>query len=494
MQDLLLVRPGDKKRIYGSLSHSLAAIEPPMWAGLMAAFAREKGYGVGILDADAEGLSAEQVGDRVAEIDPGLLGVVVSGTNPSASTMNMPGARAILEAVGQAAPRVKTFLAGLHPSALPERTLREEPVDFVIQGETFATLGPLLDAVKAGRTDLPAGQAGGALDIPGLWYRRDGDVASNPRPKPIPDLDALPTIAWDLLPMDRYRAHNWHCFAHPDRRRPYAILYTSLGCPFQCSFCCINAIFGSPGIRYRSPRRVLEEIDLLVNTYGVRNFKVMDEMFVMKEDHVGAICDGIIDRGYDLNIWAYARIDTINEKMLAKLKAAGFDWLAYGIEAGDESVRKGVAKGRFGRRQILDAIRLTRDAGIAIGGNYIFGLPDDTPATMRKTFDLAVELNCEYANFYSTMAYPGSKLHEQALAEGTPLPESWEAYAQYSEETFPLPTKHLSPGEVLRFRDWAFHEYHSSPRYQDMLAERFGPAAVRHVQDMLRHKLHRKHR
>ena len=243
----------------------------------------------------------------------------------------MPGAGAILKALKIRNPGIKTLLAGLHPSSLPERTLKEEEVDFVCQGEGFHTVLNLLKAVKAGgRNDY---------DINGLWRMKDGAVVPRSRDELIRNLDDLPFVAWDLLPMEKYRAHNWHCFQNIKNRQPYAVIYTSLGCPYKCSFCCINSIFGKSGIRYRSPRKVVEEIGILVQKYGVKNIKILDEMFVLNEPHVNEICDLIKERGYDLNIWAYARVDTINPRLLKKLKGSGFNWLAFGIEAGSQKVR-----------------------------------------------------------------------------------------------------------------------------------------------------------
>ena len=92
------------------------------------------------------------------------------------------------------------------------------------------------------------------------------------------------------------------------------------GCPFKCSFCCINAPFGKSSYRMWSPDKVAQEIDFLVNNYGVKNLKFVDEMFVLNHDHVLGICDRLIERSYDLNIWAYARVDTIKPKFLSKLK------------------------------------------------------------------------------------------------------------------------------------------------------------------------------
>jgi len=111
---------------------------------------------------------------------------------------------------------------------------------------------------------------------------------------------------------------------------------------------------------------------------------------------------------------------------------------------------------------------------------------------MQETLDMAKELNCEYTNFYVAMAYPGSQLYEDAVRDKIPLPETWLGYAQFSAETFPLPTKYLSSADILRFRDNAFQEFYSSPRYQDMIRKKFGQDTVEHIREMLKHKLHRK--
>ena len=310
----------------------------------------------------------------------------------------------------------------------------------------------------------------------------------------------MPGVAWDLLPMDRYRAHNWHCLGGHDRQ-PYAALYTTLGCPYHCSFCCIQAPFKegekSAGLResvnsYRfwSPDRVIEQIDVLVNRYGVRNIKIADEMFVLNPRHVLGICDRIIERGYDLNIWAYTRVDTIKDGMLEKLKAAGFNWLAIGIEAGADRVRANVDKA-FAQDELYRVIEQVRQAGIHMIGNYIFGLPEDDLETMRSTLDLALDLNCEFANFYSAMAYPGSPLYTMAVRQGVPLPLRWTGYSQHSRDCLPLPTRHVPARAVLRFRDEAFYHYYTHPRYLDMIGRRFGPETVAHVRQMTSYRLER---
>ena len=474
MTDVVLINPGNRKQIFQSLGLEAAAIEPPFWIAVIAAYLRNKDFSVTIIDANAENLAPEETAMRTKTLGPLCTAVIVYGSQPSASTQNMPSAGAICKALKKNAIS-NVILGGLHPSALPERTMREEACDFVADGEALQTLEELLRQLKTG-TFAPE-------MIGGFWWR-DGETLRHTERYPlIKDLDAfLPVAAWDLLPMHLYRAHNWHCFDDIAHREPYGAIYTSLGCPFQCSFCCINAPFGKHTIRYRSPERVLDEIDLLVRKYHIRNLKIVDELFILKKSHYMPIIEGIIARGYDLNMWVYARCDTIDYTLLPLLKKAGVNWFALGIESANPNVRDEVTKNMH-KDDILSIVRKIQAAGIRVIGNYIFGLPSDTLETMRETLELAKELNCEYVNMYSVMAYPGSRLYKQTAEEHPErLPERWSQFSQHSFDCFPLANDNLSAGEILSFRDKAYVEYNSSPAYLSMLEEKFGKEVRTYVE------------
>ncbi len=496
--DLLLVNPGGQCRIYQNLGDNLAAKEPPIWAGLLATHARHRGRSVQILDANARDLDAEVVGAMVAELRPLLTVVVVYGHNPNASTFAMPGALDICNALAEHDPEGKVMLLGGHVAALPERTLREEMVDYVCGGEGPYTIDDLLGALRADYDDPELHKVRGLL-----WW--DGDtVRTNTAAPIVRELpQEMPGMAWDLLPMDRYRAHNWHCFGRASRE-PYAALYTTLGCPFTCTFCCIQAPFKSgeaaagfdPALNsYRrfDPDMVVAQITNLVDEHGVSNIKIADELFLLHKGHVGRICDGLTALKADLNLWAYARVDTCrDEALLARMREAGVRWLAIGIESASEKVRADVDKG-YRPEAIQKAVLLVQKSGIHVMGNYIFGLPEDDLSTMRQTLDFAKDLNTEFANFFSAMAYPGSQLYRDALARGWPLPDSWAGYSQHSRNCLPLPTKHLSGPEVLSFRDAAFREYFDRPAYREMVARTFGPAVALDVERMVAQPLARDH-
>jgi anaerobic magnesium-protoporphyrin IX monomethyl ester cyclase len=484
--DVVLVNPGSRQSVYQALGDELSAIEPPSLAGLFATYLRRKNLSVAIVDAPALNLSPEGVAQYVAEnFRPVLIVMVVYGFQPSASTQNMPAAGETCKALKEILPDCRILMTGTHPAALPSRTLKEEAVDFVCDREGPETILGTVLALKSGASSFSG--------IPSLWYRVGGVAVSNPTASLMDDLDGeMPGVAWDLLPMDRYRAHNWHCFEHISDRKPYVSMHTSLGCPYKCSFCCINAPFGKSSYRMWSPDTVIAEIDLLVERYGVKNIKFVDEMFVLNPGHVMGICDRIIERGHKLNIWAYARVDTVKDAFLEKLARGGVRWLALGIESGSKHVRDGVEKGRFGSTDILKTVRRIQDYGINVIGNYIFGLPDDTHQSMQDTLDLALEANCEFANFYCAMAYPGSKLYTMAIEQNWQLPDSWIGYSQHSYETMPLATETLSSAEVLRFRDEAFTKYFTHPSYLQLVQRKFGDAVVRHLGDMTKIGLKRR--
>lgn len=486
--DCLLINPGSRSDQYQALGDEFSAIEPPSLAALFASYLRLHALSVEIIDALPYNLGPVEVAEIATETyQPVLIVMVVYGFQPSASTQNMTAAGRTCRAIKELNPNAKILMTGTHPAALPERTMREEAIDYVCDGEGPTTIRRLITAINDKWATLHP--------INNLWYRDNGHIQSNKGGSLIKDLSAsMPVAAWDLLPMQKYRAHNWHAFESIDKRQPYASIHTSLGCPYKCTFCCINAPFGGSSYRMWDPVNVVDQLEQLVNQYGVRHIKFVDEMFVLNRNHVIGICDEIDRRrlGDSLNIWAYARVDTVKGEYLSRLRRSGFRWLALGIESASRHVRDGVEKGRFGSREILSTVSDIQSAGIHVIGNYIFGLPDDTHESMQATLDLALEANCEFANFYSAMAYPGSKLYSLAMIKGWKLPDTWIGYSQHAYETEPLPTDTLTGAEVLRFRDQAFHRYYSDDSYISMISRKFGMPAVENIIRMRQQPLPRK--
>ena len=500
MTDILFVHPNASEKIYQGLAKNNAAIEPPIWAAMLANSVRTKGHRPEILDAEVEGLDYLSAAKRITEYKAKVVCFVVYGQQPSASSQNMEGATATARELKNLAPDTFVVFVGGHVAALPIETMNNETcIDAVCQNEGVYTLHALLSLTKIDDTEMKR--------VPGLVFRdREGNVIMNESSAIVAKEDLeqdLPGMAWDLLPpLSRYRTAGWHSWSNDTEKQPFAALYTSLGCPYKCSFCMINIINrtkqgpnvtsqDSNTFRFWSPEFIIKQFDEIARQ-GVRNVKIADELFVLNPRHFEAICDLIIQRGYDFNIWAYSRVDTCKPKYLAKLEKAGIKWLGLGIENPNNELRKEIHKEGFQDVKVLDLINNIRDAGINVGGNYIFGLPYDTKESMEATLQFAIENPTEMANFYSAMAYPGSPLYNQARIFGQELPNTYSGFSQHSYDTLNLGNNHVSSSEILAFRDKAWDTYHSSEKYLNLLENKFGQKARDELDSTKTIKLKRK--
>ena len=497
--DVLIVNPDSSSKAYQGLAAVYAAIEPPTWALLLAQSCRTKGFGVAILDCDAEKLTIDEACKRINDAKARLVLFVVYGQNPNSGTTSMIGASALAKAVKFEHPNTLIGIVGSHVSALPKVVLGFDYFDIALLNEGVYALHNLL------RSDLNDD----LHQIKGIGYKLDGHIILNNPEQLVPqermDID-LPGYAWDLLPFknkpfDLYRAHFWHAGFDHAKRTPFAAIYTSLGCQFACNFCMINILnrqdnadhidaSHSRGMRFWSPDFILREIEKL-SALGVQTLRLSDEMFFLNRRYYEPLLYGLVESRMPLNMWAYSRVDTVRNDKLALFKQAGINWLALGIEAGNQMVRQEVSKGSFKDVNIRDVCRLVQSSDINIISNYIFGFPDDTLDTMQETLDLALELNTEMANMYPCQALPGSPIHQEALRSGWSLPNTYEGYAFLSYEAKPLPTRHCSAQEVLRFRDQAWNTYFTNQTYLELVENKFGPAQRKNVEAMARVKLKR---
>ena len=503
--DVLFISPSNAKEIYQDLSGKYSAIEPPTWALLLAESCRSVGHEVGILDTLAENLTLSQIVDRVREANPRFLCFVVYGQNVNAGSVSMSGAITIVNAIKQAGITTPIGFIGSYVQALPYKALEDEPnIDIVFANEGVYSLRNLL------KTDIDLNN----LDhINGIGFRRNGKVVMTKPEIIVPqekmDVD-LPGYAWDLLPykekpFDLYRCPMWHAGYDEKNRSPYATLYTSLGCKFTCNFCMINILNRNDNdevgvasnyniMRHWSPEFIVKQFDKL-NEMGVKTIRITDEMFLLNPKYYIPICEGLSKKEYskDLLMWAYSRIDTVAKKpeILKLLKDAGIKWLCLGIESGNQHVRYEVSKGKFENVDIRDVIARIHEAGIEIIANYLFGLPEDSMETMQETLDLSLELCTSGWNAYAVMPFPGSKIYKDLLDSGVELPTEYVDYSFHSYTTKPIPTKHLSPAEVLKFRDEAFDIYHTSEAFINRIQEKFGDLAVNNIKEMVKVKLRR---
>ena len=503
--DCLFLISKSSSKTYQKLSVTYSAIEPPTWALLLAQSTRSVGFKVNILDANAEDLSEKEILDRINFFSPKMICLVVYGQNVNAGTTNMSGAIHLAEYLKKII-NTPISIIGSHVQALPVQTLKnEKSIDFVFTNEGVYALRNILKIEKFTSENLSK--------IKGIAYRNEDEIIMNIPEAIVPndkmDID-LPGYAWDLLPykkvpLDLYRAPMWHAEYDFEKRTPYASLQTSLGCQFGCNFCMINILnrddtdeigvaSNYSKMRFWSTDFIIKEFDKLINM-GVKTIRIVDEMFLLNPKYYIPLCEQLAERNKDdsLRIWSYSRIDTVKRpEILQLVRKAGIKWLALGIESGDKSVRLEVDKGKFEDVDVQKVIQKVHEADINVMANYIFGLPGDTKETVKKTFELSLQLCTAGWNTYGAMALPGSLLYKKALDEGTKLPETYEGFSFHAYETLPLPTETLSAKEVITLRDKAFDQYHNHKPFLELIEKKFGKKAADNITEMTKIKLKRK--
>lgn len=500
--DVLFIEPNASKEAYQELSVDYSAIETPTWSLLLAQSCRSVGYEVGILDANAERLTDEQVAKRVEELQPRLVVFVMYGQNPNSGTTMMIGAYRTGAKLKEALPSIPICMVGSHVSALPREVIQKDFVDFILLNEGVYALRNLLKTNLKSPSQLEKVKGIG-------WWRGDMGVLNAPEsvvPNDKMDID-LPGYAWDLLPyknkpFDLYRAHHWHVNYNESRRTPFAAIYSSLGCRFGCEFCMINILnrvnnadgvssADSRVMRFWSPEFITKEFEKLAG-YGVEVVRISDEMFTLDQRYYTPLLKNIIDRKLKLDMWAYARIDTVREDNLELFRNAGISWLALGIESSNQEIRTEISKGSFKNINVRQVCNTIRNSGINVHGNFIVGFPTDTQETMQETLNLALELNSETSCIYPCMSLPGSPLYVRAIKEGWKIPSTPAGYAFFSYECEPLGTKYCTPAEVLAFRDKAWHTCFTDSTYLRSIEQKFGIKNREYIESLTKIRLKRK--
>ncbi len=505
--DVLFINPASAKEVYQALANDYSGIGTPYWALLLAQSCRAQGFQVDILDVLAERLEISEAVERIEKLKPRLICFTVYGENVNSGTTQMSGAVKLADAIKESGLDIPIAFIGSYVQALPYKVLDDEKnIDFIFTNEGVYSLWNVLKLNNLHDNNK-------LKNIKGLGFLIDGKPFITTPEKVVPqermDID-LPGYAWDLLPykqrpLDLYRSPMWHAEYDQKKRSPYAALYTSLGCVFQCEFCMINILnrnnkdeIGVAGnynkMRFWSPEFIITEFDKLVEM-GVETIRIADEMFLLNPKYYIPLCRLLSERKYSnsLRMWAYSRIDTIRRPGILKLvRDAGIKWLCLGIESADKKVRLEVSKGKFEDVDIKNIVKQVHGADINIIGNYMFGLPGDNMDSMQATLNLSKELNTLAWNAYATMPLPGSQLYKNVVKSEGELPDDYAGYSFHAYNTKPIPTEHLTPQEILKFRDEAFTEYHTWQPFLNKVQKYFGDVAVNNIKKVTKIKLKRK--
>jgi radical SAM superfamily enzyme YgiQ (UPF0313 family) len=288
-------------------------------------------------------------------------------------------------------------------------------------------------------------------------------------------MDALPFLARDLL----------------DEPPGVIHMTTQRGCPFPCTYCAArmyNHLYKDEGAEYgrrRSVRNVVDELHGLREAGRLAYAIFLDDTFTIHHPWVKEFCQ-VYGRELGLPFSLHARVETVNERMLHELAAAGCSQITYGVESGSERIRYEVMRRPVKNDRFREVFRWTREAGIGLTCNFMLGLPEETREDLQMTLDLAEELGVLDFGYFVFYPYPGTQLFHTCRERGY-LPEDYLSLpANHRESILRLPT--LTNDDIReyydRFTDLRRRLYLS--RYGKDIAPEIAAGATDHVADLAR--------
>lgn len=420
---------------------------PPLGLAYIAAFLEHNGGRADILERRIMALKAGPKGNSIQNIDeltlkrldefgPDIVGI-------TATTPLIMDAFHTIKLVKGYNKNILVVLGGAHPTAEPVYSLQQVPeTDVVVRGEGEL---PMLEIIKGRRFE----------EINGLVYRANSRVILNKKSPVIEDLDTLPFPARHLLDRNFYFSPNGVLI-----RGYYGIgtsVFTARGCPFNCAFCQSNQLResneGRP-IRFHSPEYIIGEIKHLIATYRIQLLVFAEDIFSLNRQRLFRICDLIIENGFNklLKFAANLRVDRMDGGILKKLKEAGFVRAIYGCESGSQNILDSMDKKTTVRKN-LDALRITRQAGLSSEANIIIGVPGERKEDIITTINFLKSARPDMINRAKLYPIPGTRYYAQLLNNGiVRKPSDWnELMDKYvnTDSTF----ADISPGEFSLLRD-----------------------------------------
>lgn len=417
---------------------------PRVGVASIASYLQQHGIKVNIIDPHAEKLGLKEIKDKVMKIRPDIVGL-------SAYTEEICDAAEIAKTIKEATPHTVTVVGGPHVSAIPTQTLHEFPYfDVGVIGEGEQTLTELAEEQPLKK-------------INGIAYRDGARVTVNASRPLIEDLDAIPTPAWHLYDLALYRGVTSSSVYQRKGEKLELPILSLRGCPYGCIFC-----FRTIGrrVRYRSPNKVVDEIQLDIEKFEADTIQFVGGTFPVKREHAIAICNEIIQRRLDIVWTASTRVDNVDRALLVKMRRAGCRFIDFGVESGDPETLEIIGKG-ITLKQIMKAFRLCKEVGIKAYANFIIGHPFETEEKVMRTIALAKKLApyTSHASFAILVPFPGTRIHQMALNNvgGLNLKTAdWKMYGKQAGTSLEL--KQLPSEKLTHLQTLAYKSYYLTPQ------------------------------
>jgi len=441
---ILLINPPSTNEILScnpEIIKTERGFDPPLGLLYIAGYLKKySDHQLKIIDAQIEKLTYSQLKSEIKNYCPDIVGI-------SAMTFTLLDVIKTINAAKSACPNSKIVIGGVHPLIYPNESINLAGVDFLVLGEGEKTFLDLVNNFYNYEK---------LKSIPGLVFKKNGELINTGVVPFITNLDELPFPARELTPYKKY-------FSLLAKKDPITTMFTSRGCPYKCIFCDRPTM--GKNFRARSAKNVVDEMEHCLKL-GINEIFIYDDTFTVNQKRVIEICEEILKRKLKFNWDIRARVNTVNEQMLKLLKKAGCQRIHYGVEAGTDKILK-VLKKNITLEQTLHAFKITRQAGIDTLAYFMIGAPTETKEDILETIRFAKKLKPDYVQITLLTPFPATELYQKTLDEGIFESDYWREFARNPQPGFVTKywTKELALNEINELLSHAYKQFYLRPSY-----------------------------
>lgn len=421
----------------------------PYYLSYAAGVLENEGFDVYLIDAPAEGLNRDDTIKKISDIKPEI---VICET----STPSIENDAFVMESIKKIG--VKYIIAvGTHVSATPEETLKEYPfIDVIARGEYEYTVREIVQKIKDQKgSDF-------FLGITGTTYSKDGKITNNKDREKIQNLDELPFVS--SVYKKHFRKH-LSVYFYGANLNPVVSIISGRGCPYQCAFCVYPQVMMGHEYRLRSIKNLVDELEYIKKELPeVKEIFIEDDTFTVNKKRAMEICDEIIKRKLKI-IWSTNSRASADLELLSKMKKSGCRLLCVGFESGSQELLDKMGKG-IKLSDYFDFVNSAKCAGVMVHGCFIYGNEGETKETMKRTLALAKKLNCDSAQFYPIMVYPGTRAYKKYLEMGFITAKRYSEWlTKEGLHNCVVDLPNISKEELVSFCDYSRRKFYLNPKY-----------------------------
>ena len=429
----------------------------PYSLGLLVAMLDKNSYDIHILDTNIDNLSLEEFGEKIRQLQPDLVGISVL-----ANEFGITGHKAAA-VVKQISKDILVVIGGVYPTTRPDTVLEDPNMDYAVLGEGEYVFPQLLKYI----------QAQGELPSAGIAYREEGKGIIKPQVTFIQDIDVLPYADYSNIDFYRYANESFKHVVDAPRALPFAKLCTSRGCPIGCTFCQVETISGR-NTRFQSPSRIVDEIEYLVEKYGIKAIDFLDDNFLGNRRRSIGLFNEIIRRKVPI-VWNAANVSSffLSESLLDLMKEAGCVYVSIAVESGVPRVLKELFHKPVKLDHTAKMFAYCRKLGLDTTSLWVIGAPGETWEEIRTTIRVAEDMNSDYTKLNVVVPYPGTIMFDMAVKGGYLAKDFNFGTLGWGQAT--LTTEEFNPQEltILRAYEWDRINF-TSPEKRAKIARMMG--------------------